>query len=305
MNVEIEKLPKSTLKLKITVPSDKVRETYDKVLDEKVKNTEIAGFRKGQAPRKMVEENIDQRQFNSDVLNLLLQTFYSQALKEHHLTPIANPKVEVQQFEKDKEFIFNALIAIKPEIKIGDFRKKLNEIYLAKKKSLDQENAERLQKGERIEIEHVQITPSEVIGALVESCEMEISDLLIDEEVDRMLARLIDQTEGIGMSVDEYLKAKNTTAQDLRRNYSASAEKSVRAEFALGQLIGAEKIEVSDAEVDQMAQASGDPNVQKQMQNPAQKWYIRSILAKNKLISKLIEEVEAQKTSPQKEQNGK
>ena len=51
MKVEVEKLPKSQLKLKVTIENKKVKETYQKVLDTAVKDTEIDGFRKGQAPK--------------------------------------------------------------------------------------------------------------------------------------------------------------------------------------------------------------------------------------------------------------
>src|SRR3989338_4097020 len=108
MDAKVEKLPKNTIKLTIKVPADKVTDTYNHVLAEFAENTEIEGFRKGKAPKELVEKKIKQSELNGEVVNHLLREYYVQALKEHKVEGIGNPRVEIKQFEKDKDFEFSA-----------------------------------------------------------------------------------------------------------------------------------------------------------------------------------------------------
>jgi len=80
----------------------------------------------------------------------------------------------------------------------------------------------------------------------------------------------------------------------LRNEYTKIAENNIKAEFVLSELIKKENIEVSDEEIEEMIKAAGDPNLVKS-EDPMQKLYIKSILQKNKLISKLAEEAEGDK----------
>lgn len=267
MQTNVEKLPKSTLKLTVTVPSENVKQTYEKVLTGLVNETEIPGFRKGHAPKDMVLEKTDVPSLYGEVVNELLKTFYPQALKEHLLQPIANPKVEIKEFDLEKDFIFVATIATRPDVKIGDFRKKIKEA-------------------------HIHLTVANVIDCIVETTEVELPEILIEDEIDRMLSRLVNQAESIGLSLEQYMKSQNKTSEQLRDEYKSIAEKNLKSELALSKLVMDEKIEVTDTEIEEMIKASKDQTLMAQMQNDTEKWYIKSVLAKNKLISQLIAEAE-------------
>ena len=99
MQVKVEKQPKSTLSINIIVPNDKVKETYVQVLKEAVSAAEVPGFRKGQAPQNLIEDKLNTSELYGEVVNKLLQTYYPQALKEHKISPISNPKIEIKKFE--------------------------------------------------------------------------------------------------------------------------------------------------------------------------------------------------------------
>jgi len=295
MQTKVEKMPKSTIKLTITVPTDKVKESYEKVLNEVVKATELPGFRKGMAPKEMVVEKTDVSKLYGEVINDLLQNFYPQALKENHIVPISNPKVEIKEFNLEKEFEFTAIVATRPEVKVGEYKNKLKEVQEKKEKTTKEENAKKLAAGEELKDSHAHLETNDVIDVLIEVSEVEVPELLIEEETERMMARLVDQAQSIGISLEQYLKAQNKTSEQLHTEYSKIAERSLKAEFVLANLAAAEKIEVTDAEIEEVAKASGNPDVMEQLKDPAQKWYIKSILEKNKLISKLMEEAAHEK----------
>ena len=126
MKTQIEKLPKSTIKMTVTIENDKVKEFYEKEVEKAIENTEIQGFRKGTAPKEMVIEKVGNSKLYGDAINNLLQNFYPQALKENKLLPVSNPKVEIKEFDVEKDLEFTAEFAIKPDVKIGDYRKALD-----------------------------------------------------------------------------------------------------------------------------------------------------------------------------------
>jgi FKBP-type peptidyl-prolyl cis-trans isomerase (trigger factor) len=70
------------------------------------------------------------------------------------------------------------------------------------------------------------------------------------------------------------------------------AEKSLKAEFAMAQIIKDSGITVTDTEIEETAKASGDPQVMENLKDPTTKWYIKSIIEKNKLLASIMDELE-------------
>ncbi len=294
MNTKIEKLPKSTIKLTVTLEKEKVKESYEKVLTEAVKNTEIEGFRKGTAPKEMIKDKLGVSNIYGEAINDLLQTYYPQALKENLLMPVSNPKVEIKEFDLEKDFEFSATFATKPEVKIKDYKKALKDYYKDKTEKLEKEKAEKFKKGEKIEETHVHIGANEIIDILLKESEVEVADMLVEEETDRVMSRLMDQLRSINLPVENYLKAQNKTAESLRKEYDEMSIRNIKAEFVLSHLLKEENIEVTDKEIDDMIGAVGDKGIGESFKDPMQRLYIKTILQKNKLISKLIEETEGE-----------
>ncbi len=296
MQTKLNKLPKATIELEVTVPVSDVKNLYEEVIKEKISTTELKGFRKGTAPRNLVEESLDTSELYGEIINKLLQKYYPQAIKENHIEVIANPKVEVKEFALDKDFVFTATVATRPEVKVGDFRKGIKEQYEKQKETAKAQNAEKLKAGEKIESDHIHLNPNTVVEEIIKVTQVEVPDLLIDEEADRITSRLVDQAQAVGISLDQYLKANNKTAEDLRKEHKALAERNLIAEFALNHLLKQEKIEATEQEIEETAKATGDPEAIESIKDPLQKWYIKNILEKNMLINKLIEEVEGEHT---------
>ncbi len=301
MKTQIEKLPKSTMKLTITLENSIVKEFYEKEVQKAIENTEIEGFRKGSAPREMVVNKIGNSHLYGDAINTLLQTYYPQALKENKIMPVSNPKVEIKEFDIEKDLEFTAEFATRPEIKMGEYKKALKDYYKDKTDKSQIEKLEKLKKGElkteenKEEHDHVHMGANEIIEVLLKKSNVEIADILIEEETDRLMTRLMQQLETIKLPIEKYLKAQEKTVDDLKKEYNEIAEKNIKAEFVLSHLIVEEKVEITDKEIDDMIGAVGDKDVGEKFEDPMQRLYIKTILQKNKLISKLIEETEGEK----------
>lgn len=292
MQVKIDKLPKSQVKINIIVPQPKVKEAYNAVLDAAVEGAEIPGFRKGKAPKDKVLEKTDLSKLYGEVVNVLLENFYPRALKEHLVVPISNPKVEIKEFDLEKDFEFEATLATKPDVTLGDYRKDLKEFHAKKTEELKKQNEEKLKAGEEMGLDHAHMSQNEMIEIMVGSSKVDVADILIEQETDRMLTRIMDQVTQIGLTIEKYLETQSKTLEELRADYEKIAERSLAAEFVMGTMVKEEGVQITDEELLEALKASGVENPEARLQDANEKWYIKSILEKNKLITKLAEEIE-------------
>jgi len=301
MKVEVKKLPKSTVQLNVSVPASKVKETYDEVLAATAKSIEIKGFRKGKAPKDLVEKNLDPAKIKGEVVNKLLEKYYIQALKENKINPLSNPKVKIEKFNLEEDFEFVATVAVRPEVKIGDYKKDLKKKLDERKKEVLKLKEEALKKGEDMKNIHDHLHTDEIIKTIVEGTEVEVPELLVEDEVNRMRARLIDQMGTLNMTMEQYLQARGKTTDRLNAEFKNMAEESLKAEFALAQAVKDAGIEVSDEEIEETAKAAGDPVALENLKDPVHKWYIKSILEKNKLLTGIMEELEGETIEGERE----
>ncbi len=292
MQVQTEKLPKNTIKVTITVPQADVQGIYENMLAKVVENTTVPGFRAGKAPQDKVLEKTDMSKLYGEVVNEALRVYYPQALKENHIVPAGNPKVEITQFDIDKDLIFIATVPQKPEIKIGDYMAELKKVLEERHESTKAEKAEKLKKGESMADVHDHLHPSDVVQAIVKVSELEIAEIMIEEETNRMLSRLVNQAEQIGLSLDQYLQAQGKDADQLRADYDKISEQTIKAEFILAQLVKDKEVKVEDSEIREALAASGVTDIEAEMKDELRVLYIRSILEKNKLITQIMEEAD-------------
>ena len=122
MSVQVEKLEKSMAKLTITVEAVKFDAAVDSAYQKNKGKIALPGFRKGKAPRAMIEKMYGTGVFYEDAANELIPEAYETAAKESELEIVAQPEIEVTQMEKGTDFIFTATVAIKPEVTLGDYK---------------------------------------------------------------------------------------------------------------------------------------------------------------------------------------
>ena len=298
MNIQTENLPNAEIKLIVTLENSKVREIHDKVVAKLVANSEIKGFRKGKAPAEEVLKNADFSKIEGETVSELLKTYYPGIVKEKGIFPYSNPKIDLKEFAIDKDFKFEATIALKPEYKIADYKKIVADLL----KEIDKENAKiekEIEKGnekdsntenneETKEVSKKrELTAEEVINKIIEKSEFTISELIVNEETDRLLERFITQIKGLNLNVDQLLKAQNKSYDDLLADHKLMATNNIKSEFILNQIVKDNSLEASDSEVDEFIKNLGDEKLIAQFSNPAEKWYIKGIIEKNKSLDYL------------------
>ena len=122
MNVTVEKLDKGMAKLTITVTADVVAEAEDKVYKRQKSQISIPGFRKGKAPKKIIEKMYGEGVFLSDAINDVINETYPDAVKECGEEIVSNPKIDLSQAEPGKDLVYTAEVALKPEVKLGKYK---------------------------------------------------------------------------------------------------------------------------------------------------------------------------------------
>ena len=287
MKVSVQKLPRSTVKLTITVGVEEIKASTDKVLAKLVKDAEISGFRKGHAPESLVKEKIDPGKLKSQVISDVINTYYPQAIKDQNIVPIISPRIELESDDLDRDLVFTAETATRPQIVVGDYKKAVDEAY--SKKQLATKDS-KIVEGEH---NHIHMQPNDIVDAILSVTTVEIPNMIIEEEVSRMLSRLVQQLQPLNLQMDAYLRSINKTAETLKAEYADMAQKNVAGEMALMELVTREAIEVTDKEIEETVNAAGDANLKdRYTENPLEKAYIKSIISKNKLLWKLMSELE-------------
>ena len=123
MSLKVENLEKNMIKLTIEVDAAELDKAIEKAYQKQKNQINIPGFRKGKAPRKMIEQMYGKGVFYEDAANALIPESYTKALDEYEGKEIVSaPSIDVVQIEAGKPFIFTAEVAVKPEVTLGQYK---------------------------------------------------------------------------------------------------------------------------------------------------------------------------------------
>ena len=122
MSLQVEKLENNMAKLTIEVAAEELERAIEGAYQKSKNKISIPGFRKGKAPRKMIEQMYGKGVFLEDAANDLISDSYGKALDECTENIVSSPKIEVVQLEAGKPFIYTAEVALKPEVTLGKYK---------------------------------------------------------------------------------------------------------------------------------------------------------------------------------------
>ena len=272
MKVDLKPVQKNTATIVFTtIPSD-VKKAEDRALQVLGKDVQIKGFRKGKAPIDMVGDSLDPAKVREHAVNLLLQEELPKAVKTHKLNLIGNPQLAKIDTPKNKGWVLTLELPLMPKVILGSYTAKVKAALKAQKDKLKEFN-------QKVNL---------VCDTLVKEAKLEVPQALIQAEVQKSLSRLIDQTQNLGVSVEQYLKSTGKTIEQIKTEYQKQAEDSLKLEFILLEVAKSEKIVVTDKEVETFINATGDAKTKESLSNPRQIPYIKTILVKRKAIDVLL-----------------
>ncbi len=120
MKVSVERIPDCQVVLEIEIEPDQMERSLDKAYRRLVERTDIPGFRKGKAPRGMLERHIGRERLVHEALDILIPESYTKAMDEQQIEAIDQPKLDIVQ---EEPLIFKATVSIRPTMKLGDYTK--------------------------------------------------------------------------------------------------------------------------------------------------------------------------------------
>ena len=122
MGVQVEKLEKNMAKLTVEVSAEEVEKAIQTAYQKMRKNINIPGFRKGKAPRHLIEKMYGKEVFYNDAIDNMLPSAYAKAVDECGEEIVSRPEIQVVQLESGKPFIFTASVAVKPQVVLGEYK---------------------------------------------------------------------------------------------------------------------------------------------------------------------------------------
>ena len=123
MSFKVEDLEKKNMKkLTIEVSAEEFETAMEKAYQKNKGKINVQGFRKGKAPKDLIEKMYGPSVFYEEAANLIIPDAYAAAADESGLDIVSRPEVDVDQIEKGKPFIFTAEVAVKPEVKLGQYK---------------------------------------------------------------------------------------------------------------------------------------------------------------------------------------
>lgn len=122
MNSKLEKVEKNVATLEITVSPEKLEEGMMKAYLKNVKRFNIPGFRKGKAPRNLIEKHYGEGVFYEDAINAVCPEAYEEAVEEHELDPVDRPEIDILEIDSGKGIIFKAEVTVRPPVQLGQYK---------------------------------------------------------------------------------------------------------------------------------------------------------------------------------------
>ena len=122
MSLQVENLEKNMAKLTVEVPAEQFDEAIKAAYNKNKGRFSIPGFRKGKAPLAMIEKMYGVEVFYEEAANIVLDDTYGDAADESKLEIVSRPEIDLVQIEKGKPFIYEARVAVKPEVTLGEYK---------------------------------------------------------------------------------------------------------------------------------------------------------------------------------------
>ncbi|MDO8429270.1 MAG: trigger factor [Candidatus Daviesbacteria bacterium] len=322
----INSLPKSLIEVEITVPWADLEIRWNEVLLRLSAEVELPGFRKGQAPKDMVEQSLGNK-LSEEVFRVVFPEKLVEALQGTEIVPIDYPRYQLVSFIKGQSVVYKASVTKRPEVKIGDYKnikaqrpiqkviteedvnKLVEDLFKRWKtkqpvggveapddnfaKAVGASSLTDLRTKLKTDLENEakynnELDYEEAILQEVEKVTtVEIPDVLIEDELNRMLVSLQRRVADMGLLMEDYLKGQGETSESIKNKWRPQAEKNVRMELGLAEVGRLEKVEISDSEVQAEIDKIQDAKLKTQFEQQEPRLHLRHSLRQIKTLDLL------------------
>jgi trigger factor len=277
-------LPKNTVELIIDIPKQEIKSAYQKAFLSLQKELTLPGFRKGSVPKELVEKNIKKEKVYEKLIADLIPRIYEEIIKKENLTPLSLPKIELLKAKEEEDWQIKIILAQKPTVNLKNLKQIVQKVKAEQKKEDIWVPGKTQKEKENQEVKNQKLL-NLILNALLKEISCEISDLLIEEELNHRLASLLDDIKKIGLTVDAYLRSKNLTVEQLKEQYRKEIEETYKLEFILLAIADKENITVEKQDLEKIF-VNLSPEERKKAEENS--YFYASILRKQKTLDFLI-----------------
>jgi trigger factor len=277
-------LPKNTVELIIDIPKQEIKSAYQKAFLSLQKELTLPGFRKGSVPKELVEKNIKKEKVYEKLIADLIPRIYEEIIKKENLTPLSLPKIELLKAKEEEDWQIKIILAQKPTVNLKNLKQIVQKVKAEQKKEDIWVPGKTQKEKENQEVKNQKLL-NLILNALLKEISCEISDLLIEEELNHRLASLLDDIKKIGLTVDAYIKSKNLTVEQLKEQYRKEIEETYKLEFILLAIADKENITVEKQDLEKIF-VNLSPEERKKAEENS--YFYASILRKQKTLDFLI-----------------
>lgn len=240
MDIKIDKQEKGTTFIKVSVPSKQINELKDKAIKNLATQITVKGFRQGKAPLSLAQEKIDPQKINQKVLDDVLQQAVITAIKDNKLEIIGRPKVEDLKIDKTP-WTLTLCFPLMPKVKLDGYKTTVKNIL---KKTEKQSREQKI---------------SAIVDSLIKKNDFDVSSVLIEQEVNHSLSRLLQQAQSLNLELQDYLKAVNKTIDEIKKEYHNQATTTLKGDLILSTIAHQEKISTTKEEIEKLAKTANIP----------------------------------------------
>lgn len=282
----IKKQPKSTVEILVTLPWTDVQSAYKTSFATLHAQFEMVGFRKGKVPMELAEKNIDKDKVYSHLIREIMPKVYEEIIKKENLHPILSPKIDLVKAKENEDWELKIMVAEKPEVKLKDYKKKVIEA----KKGLKTDDIWVPGKDEKKDVKSEDQKKEKALNVSLEAVlaesECELPPLLVEEELDRRLAQMVDDVQKIGLTMDKYLQTRNLTLESVKERLTREITDMYKLEFILQAIADEEKLEVKQTDLDALFSNIKEEKDRVAAQSNA--YFYASVLRKQKALDFII-----------------
>ncbi len=280
-------LKKNTFEFLITIPQSLIQSEYQKSFKELKKDLVVEGFRKGKVPDHIAQKHLKKDQIYNHLLQRILPDIYNRILREQNLSPIVNPKIELVKANDKEDWQVKIVIATKPTINLKSYKEGIKKIKAEQAKADIWIPGKDINKDEKkTKDENNQKILNQILDFLLKEVECEISDLIIEDELNQRLTALIDDLHKIGLNLETYLKSKNLTLEQLKKQYADEIANTYKLEFILQEIADKENIQVEQKDLEKIFAEFKDPKKREQASENA--YIYAALMRKQKTLDYLI-----------------
>lgn len=279
-----EKLPKNTSQIIVDIPSSDIKKEEGEAFSRLQSQLTVEGFRPGKAPKDLAEKHISKDALYQELAQKMISRIYQEILTKENLKPIISPKVDLVKAKEGEDWQIKISLAEKPVVTLGDYKKIIKEV----KSKIEKSNIwvpGKDKEAKKPEKDKNKLL-NEILTALLKETKLEVSDLVVDEEINHRLTHLVDEIQKIGLTTENYLKSKNLTMESLKAQFKKETEDTYKLEFVLAEIADKENIKVEKTDLDKLFLNIRDEKERKKAEQNS--YYYATILRKQKTLDYLI-----------------